>query len=173
MSKKIRLINDPALSINLLQVAEKAQKENKNLDLRHYEPFMTEFQRMGLDLFEGNNIFEERKNKIKDRLLDKGISSTERSPDAKALSKKELDDFKRKMPPNQNDSDVLQLEEISQFQQFGPAGWQYFKKQLFNTNPALYAYIRYLRRLRTLEELVESRIKNKTAAAKRCEALPR
>jgi len=40
-------------------------------------------------------------------------------------------------------------------------GWQYFKKQLFNKNPALYSYIKYLSRLRTLEELIEGRIKNK------------
>ena len=62
---------------------------------------------MGLDLFAGNNIFEEQKNKIKDRLMDRGLSSTERSPDA--ISKKQMEDFKRKMPPNQNNSDVLHL----------------------------------------------------------------
>ena len=141
MNKKIKLINDPALSINFMDVAEKAKKENNNLDLQYYEPFMNDFKRMGLDLFEGNNIFEERKNKIRDRLMEKGVSSTERSPDAKNLTPRQLDEFKRRMPPNQNDSDVLQLEEITQFQQFGSAGWNYFRKQLFNKDPSLVAYL--------------------------------
>jgi len=43
MNKKIKIINDPALSINNLEIAEKARKENMNLDLKYYEPFMKDF----------------------------------------------------------------------------------------------------------------------------------
>ena len=43
MNKKIKIVNDPANSKNFIEVAEKAQKENMNLDLQYYEPFMKEF----------------------------------------------------------------------------------------------------------------------------------
>lgn len=121
----------------------KILRENNNLDLKTYKPFIKEFYRYSGDMFEfDDNIF---KGVVKDPIevaeekLKRSLKNEQRhvSNDPKLAKEGEsgpsperINNIMKKLPPFINDN--IPADDITQFQKKGLIGWGFLTTQVLN-----------------------------------------
>lgn len=122
-------------------------KQNDNLDLNNYKPFMNEFQKYSSNLFDfgDTNIFKPKEKPNEEILKDRLKRSTKneyeliqkhfRLKAAEDLSPERLEQMMKKYPPFE--ADAIPEDQIDTFQTKGEQGWCYLTQQILADNSAI------------------------------------
>ena len=103
-------------------IAQKALKENHNLDLDNYKPYLYDFTKFSQGVLPVENVFDGKRNHLEAQkeLRAKVMRKLSKKEDLSPIKKLKI---KKRLPPDNKDD--IPEQEVDTFAEFGTIGWKF------------------------------------------------